>query len=165
MTVNFIPAHIKKKNPQWREVLCRACNSKVDGEHLDQFKEYSKFTLKWVIRTMKEHRQKATYPERLFAAFLRMHKIKFIPQAPFYIVNDAGKPKIYFADFYLPTENMIVEIDGKDHLEKKHKTSDRKRDAAFLGIGIETCRIPNTLAHRTFTKFDFPFIKPKEESI
>lgn len=91
-----------------------------------------------------------------------MHDVYFIPQAPFRMLRRFGESKIYFADFYIPSKSIIIEIDGSSH--SKNKIYDSIRDDEFKNIGIKTIRISN-LALKTRSYFDFDFIKPKEESI
>ena len=61
-------------------------------------------------------------------------------QAPFIIDG-----KIYFADFFLPKENLIIEIDGVSHDNCAQKQYDKQRDAAFNSYRIKTIRLSNDL--------------------
>lgn len=161
MKVKFDPEEIKRRVHLWRTTLLGVCDNKIDNKHLSQFQFNSMKRVRWVRHTMAGNRKNATYPEQLFAAFLYLNDIEFIPQAPFYITNRIDYPRIYFADFYLPKLGYIVELDGKEH--RKHRDWDDERDFDFLGIGIKTLRIKNSIAFNGPTTIDLPFIK--EETI
>jgi len=51
----------------------------------------------------------------------------------------------YVADFYCPSLNVVIELDGYFH--KNRQQHDRCRDAALQGHGIRTLRFPSVLAH------------------
>ena len=121
--------------------------------------------MNWVYGSMEGNRKVAHYPEKLFAAFLYMNGVEFIAQAPFRVTKMDGHSKVYFADFYLPKEKIVVEIDGKEHRNGKFtERSDKVRDADLLEMGIRTIRVPNTVAHRQYTLCDFPFIRSAKDS-
>lgn len=162
MEIQFVPSEIKKSVPNWKTILKDCCDIKVDNKHLSQFYFNSMKKVKWVRHTMIGNREHAGNPEKLFAAFLYMRGIKFIPQAPFYITNRIGRPRVYYADFYLPKENVIVEIDGRAHYTPKGKEWDEERDFDFMGIGVKTYRFDNSITTHKSTLVDMPFIK--EES-
>src|SRR5947209_1771540 len=64
----------------------------------------------------------------------------------------------FIADFYCPTLNIVVEIDGSSHDDRKE--DDRERDRIFKANGIkvlrltnqEVLRIPDTV-HQKVIKF------------
>ena len=159
MKVNFEPAEIKKHVHHWRQILLDCCDDKIDNKHLSQFQFNSMKRVKWVRHTMVGNRKNASYPEQLFAAFLFWNDIDFIPQAPFYITNRIGGPKIYFSDFYLPKAGYVIELDGKEHNNKRATERDEDRDFDFLGIGIKTLRVSNAVTFRESTIIDFPFLQ------
>lgn len=90
----------------------------------------------WVIETREKHIFNLTWPEVKCGNLLYRYKVKFVPQAPFHI-ND----KVYFADFYLPEHDAIIELDGMCHETTSLK--DIERDEAFSSIGITTYRMNN----------------------
>lgn len=92
----------------------------------------------WIIRTCVDNIENPTYYELLFAYYLLRKDIEFVQQAPFYING-----KIYFADFYLPSKNTIVEIDGHYHDEIMQILRDANREKEFKSVGIDTIRIFN----------------------
>lgn len=54
--------------------------------------------------------------ERQMIEFLTNHKIKFEFQKIFYIRSSGGFIKQYYiADFYIPKNHIILEVDGKFH--------------------------------------------------
>jgi very-short-patch-repair endonuclease len=79
-------------------------------------------------------RKRATPAEHAFRQYLTDRKISFREQQGFYY------PFYRIADFYLPDQNLIIEIDGGYHDAKR----DRYKDARFLGArGIKTLRLTN----------------------
>lgn len=67
-----------------------------------------------------------------------------IPEAPLseIIEKDAKSWKDQAVDFYLPAANLVIEIDGIQHLtDPKQMALDVKRDHALKGVGITTIRI------------------------
>jgi very-short-patch-repair endonuclease len=76
----------------------------------------------------------ATPAERAFTSYLASRGFAFRQQQGFYT------PMYRIADFYLPTLNLIVEIDGAYHDTEK----DRIKDERFLRErGIRTLRLTN----------------------
>ena len=95
-------------------------------------------TKDWIENRMYELRQSANQYERKCIDILKKLNIKFIHQAPFIVDG-----KIYFADFYFPETNLILEIDGISHVNKVDY--DRERDYAFSSYKIKTTRISNAM--------------------
>lgn len=48
--------------------------------------------------------------------------------------------KFYIADFYIPSNNVILEVDGASHDDMKGLIRDRERDNAFARHGVLTVR-------------------------
>lgn len=46
----------------------------------------------------------------------------------------------YIVDFYAPVVNLIVEIDGSQHLEPEHANRDERRTACFNQLGLRVLR-------------------------
>lgn len=159
MKVWFVPATIKRKVPGWRDIIVKSSDPRADDEHIAQSNFDSYKWMDWVYGSMMGNRKAAHYPERLFAAFLYMNGVDFISQAPFRVTKMAGYSKVYFADFYIPEEHTIVEIDGKEHQGKRTAKKDRLRDEDLLDMGIKTIRVPNAIVFRQYTLLDLPFIK------
>lgn len=115
-----------------------------DRCYLDDLNHISKLAIKdnskrdWIETTMIQLRNKANRYELIFASYLMDKKIKFIHQAPFIFSG-----KIYFADFYIPDINYIIEIDGNYHNGLSQKEYDIFRDSCFNGNMINVIRIPN----------------------
>jgi len=82
-------------------------------------------------RTM---RKRPTYAERTLWGALRRKAlgVRFHRQA---ILRG------YIADFYCPSEHLVVEVDGNHHLAREKY--DATRDAALAAIGIKTIRFSN----------------------
>lgn len=49
----------------------------------------------------------------------------------------------YIVDFYCPRAHLVVEIDGKQHLEADGFADDRLRDAGLASIGLRVLRFNN----------------------
>lgn len=94
----------------------------------------------WIETTMYTLRSKANIYERKLIDLFTANKVVFIHQAPFILDG-----KIYFADFFLPDENIIVEIDGDYHSGISQKSYDKDRDRAFKSYNMKTIRISNEL--------------------
>lgn len=66
--------------------------------------------------------------EERMQKFLEDHWIFYKPQHIFYIYADNGWiNRYYIADFYLPDEKLIIEVDGKFHDKQKQHDRDRTR--------------------------------------
>ena len=83
-----------------------------------------------------------TLAERTFA---KRHP-EYIQEKPF--GTGPGGMKIwktnhYIADFYDPINSIIYEIDGEHHDRPDEREHDKRRDAFFRSIGIETIRYTN----------------------
>ena len=78
--------------------------------------------------------KKATPAERAFCCYLASLGCAYRQQQGFYT------PFYRIADFYLPDQNLIIEIDGSYH----DAEADRIKDARFLEArGIRTLRLTN----------------------
>lgn len=81
-----------------------------------------------------QRKQRATRAENLFCSYLASLGLSYRFQQGFYT------PYYRIADFYLPTLNIIIEIDGPCHDTEK----DRRRDTWFEQVrGIRTLRLTN----------------------
>ena len=56
----------------------------------------------------------------------------------------------YILDFFIPTSNVAIEIDGAQHYETEAKISDSKRDAFLLSQGITVLRYTNIQINTNF---------------
>ena len=106
------------------------------------------------MRNVKEHNKEMIYTarsrseemkiwpsplEEKMKMYLDNHSIYYEQQKIFYIYDEDGWIKRYFiADFFLPNDNLIVEVDGKFH--NKHKQADRDRtrliQANYPGVEV-----------------------------
>ena len=46
----------------------------------------------------------------------------------------------YIVDFYAPKVKLVVEVDGSQHLETRHRYEDESRDAFLASLGIHVLR-------------------------
>ena len=81
----------------------------------------------------------ATYAERLLKAFLT-GKIDFEFQKIIYTDN---KKHFFIADFYIPSKNLIVELDGEYHDNIKQQDKDIWRTQILKSLGYEVIRFKN----------------------
>ncbi len=57
----------------------------------------------------------------------------------------------YIVDFYIAEKNVVIEIDGRQHLLPEHKEADEQRDAALAAWGISVLRYSNNNIRNNFT--------------
>jgi len=114
-------------------------------------------------------RDKRSYMEESFEQWLNLNNITdFIPE---HGIKNHITNRWYFVDFYFPSLNLIIELDGKQHLKPKHKAADILRDEYIMSNTINNvfrisydeyksgCKIPellNLLVPHGST--DLPFI-------
>ena len=80
----------------------------------------------------------ATYAERLLKTFLA-GKIDFEFQKIIYTDNK----HFFIADFYIPSKNLIVELDGEYHDNIKQQDKDIWRTQILKSLGYEVIRFKN----------------------
>lgn len=49
----------------------------------------------------------------------------------------------YIVDFYAPSANLVIEVDGSQHFEAEHLESDRSRDTYLSEQGLKVLRFDN----------------------
>lgn len=49
----------------------------------------------------------------------------------------------YIVDFYCPTSNLVIEVDGGQHYEKNAMESDAERDDYIKSLGLNVLRFSN----------------------
>ena len=64
--------------------------------------------------------------------------IRVVRQQPI----DTGR-HVYFADLYIPSLRLIVEIDGGYHTTALQRRLDRNRSANIRRLGYHVCRLSN----------------------
>ena len=57
----------------------------------------------------------------------------------------------YIVDFYIPKKQLVIEIDGIQHLTKENKEKDLERDRFLEGEGLKVLRISNESIRSNFT--------------
>lgn len=86
--------------------------------------------------------QTTTDEERkLWYCFLRNYPVRFFRQKVVYK---------YIADFYCPTANLVIELDGSQHYEEKGLTYDDERNRFLEEHGIRVIHIANNQIHTNF---------------
>ena len=56
----------------------------------------------------------------------------------------------YIVDFYIPKKQLIIEIDGIQHLTEEHKEKDQARDKFLEGQGLRVLRFSNESIRKNF---------------
>ena len=56
----------------------------------------------------------------------------------------------YIVDFYIPRKQLVIEIDGIQHLTEKHKEKDQTRDNFLQGQGLSVLRFSNESTRKNF---------------
>lgn len=85
--------------------------------------------------------EKSPYAEKVACLILKRMKIPFIRQYPIW----TGR-KQYYADIYIPSVRLILEIDGAYHFTEKQKRLDANRSAGIRRLGYHVCRLNNAEA-------------------
>ena len=80
----------------------------------------------------------ATYAERLLKTFLT-GKINFEFQKIIYTDNK----HFFIADFYIPSKNLIIELDGEYHDSAKQQEKDTWRTELLKSLGYKVIRFKN----------------------
>ena len=80
----------------------------------------------------------ATYAERLLKTFLT-RKIDFEFQKIIYTDNK----HFFIADFYIPSKNLIIELDGEYHNDAKQQDKDIWRTKLLNSLGYRVIRFKN----------------------
>ena len=57
----------------------------------------------------------------------------------------------YIVDFYIPQKQLVIEIDGIQHLTEEHKEKDQTRDEFLEGQGLRVLRFSNESIRKNFT--------------
>ena len=57
----------------------------------------------------------------------------------------------YIVDFYIPKKQLVIEIDGIQHLTEEHKEKDQIRDEFLKGQGLRVLRFPNESIRKSFS--------------
>lgn len=81
----------------------------------------------------------ATYAERVLYSFLT-GKIDFEFQKIIYTDN---KKHFFIADFYIPSKNLIIELDGEYHDDAKQQNKDIWRTKVLKSLGYKVIRFKN----------------------
>ncbi len=65
-------------------------------------------------------------------------------------VNRQKVIKNYVVDFYCPSANTVIEVDGSQHYEAEAKEKDKERDENLANMGIKVLRYTNLQINREF---------------
>ena len=56
----------------------------------------------------------------------------------------------YVVDFYISSAKIVIELDGLQHFEVKHKKADKERDEYLSQMGIKVLRYTNQEINQNF---------------
>ena len=56
----------------------------------------------------------------------------------------------YIVDFYIPQKQLVIEIDGVQHLMKEHKEIDQTRDRFLVEQNLKVLRFSNESIRKNF---------------
>lgn len=97
---------------------------------------------KKLVSNAKELRKNMTKEERhLWYDYLRNKDLRFVRQK---IIGN------YIVDFYCAKANLVIEIDGSQHFEKKVIRYDAERTKYLEELGLFVVRIPNNEINTNF---------------
>ena len=65
----------------------------------------------------------------------------------------------YILDFFIPTANIAIELDGFQHYEPDARDADRKRDDVLARVGIKVLRYDNSIVNKNFDGVVFDILK------
>ena len=57
----------------------------------------------------------------------------------------------YIVDFYVPKKQLVIEIDGIQHLTRGHTEKDQERDVFLKNEGLQVLRFTNESIRKNFT--------------
>ena len=80
--------------------------------------------------------------KHLWYDFLRVYPIRFLRQK---VINN------YIVDFYCREANLVIEIDGKQHLREDIALYDAKRTEVLKQHGLTVLRFTNTDINKNFS--------------
>ena len=56
----------------------------------------------------------------------------------------------YILDFFIPSKNIAIELDGSQHFDPEAREADKLRDASLSSVGIKVIRYTNGDINRNF---------------
>lgn len=144
----------KKKQQKFCSPKCQHTSPKTE-ENINKIKKAVQERITNGKHSGWQSRNITSYPEKFFMEVLQNNNISYIhnykiKQADLGLNNSYN----YFIDFYLRKTNICLEIDGKQHLERKEH--DQIRDEYLTKAGYKVYRIPwksiNTISGKEYIK-------------
>lgn len=127
-----------QKRGRVRNFIERTCDEEQDLKMMQPLLNTGIKHAEWAAKCIRNLRRRATRYELIVAKFLWREGVQYIAQCPFQIEG-----KTFFADFYIPANKTVVEIDGKGHSEGWQYYYDKERDYLMEGEGLTVVRITN----------------------
>lgn len=116
----------------------RSYNQKIKAINFAT-KKTPKSLVEWANNNKKKLEESSTkYEKKLYSALYKPLKGRVKKQQPF-IINK----HLYYADIYIPSLKLVIEIDGGYHNTEEQKAKDKQRDDDFRSIGYTTLRYTN----------------------
>ena len=56
----------------------------------------------------------------------------------------------FIVDFYIAEKKIVIEIDGRQHMQPEHEAADRERDEVLSAFGISVLRYTNENIRASF---------------
>lgn len=136
----YIFGRINKNTPKFTPGSFTSTLHTSEGS-VKPYKESSREELKENTAEYYKHilEVNATYAERVLYSFLT-GKIDFEFQKIIYTDN---KKHFFIADFYIPSKNLIIELDGEYHDNIKQQDKDIWRTRILKSLGYKVIRFKN----------------------
>lgn len=146
----YLPKHLRELLDNKVGVILkkRILEQKVAEKRRLRKQEYNKNRLQTLIDRAKSFREdlikKQTKAEVIFKAKLKSLNIGYEFQKIVYTDKT-----FYILDFYIPSLNLVIELDGKYHDTKEQKIKDSKRTLELKKLGFTNIkRYSNTTAEK-----------------
>lgn len=146
----YLPIHLKKLLDDKIGLLLKNQIKEQQSIEKNRLKkqEYNKRRLKTLIDRATSFRsdliKNQTKSESIFKAKLKALNVAYEFQKIIYTDKT-----FYILDFYLPSLNLVIELDGKYHDTKEQKIKDSKRTKELKKLGyINIKRLSNTTAEK-----------------
>lgn len=81
---------------------------------------------------------KSPYSEKMVCKILDRLGVRYIRQYPIHTPK-----KNFYADIYVPSLRLIIEVDGKYHFTERQKRLDENRSACLRRMGYSIYRVIN----------------------
>lgn len=132
-----------KKLVEKRKSTSREKNKKENSRKLKEIeKKKKRSTKEKAVIFQKQNKKKQTRSERKMAGYLNKNKFNFEPQKIFFYGEE--RQYFYLSDFYLPDQQIVIEVDGKYHNAPEQQKRDWYKDQHYTKrLKLKLLRITN----------------------